>query len=314
SVTGVQTCALPIWICSRSSTAFSSGGRSSTASVSAISCRRLESLRKSISVCFRCFPEEDAAPAALRPYSTASATSRWALSTSPLVNRALASSSKRCAYSRQSLACSPPWAASARAFKAGRDSSAASAMLVSRKTIAVLRKSGRILLLHLILLCVSWVKRYQPVTGLPFLIGKFARVGRQETLIIFHRLLHRLQVVKTGGPQEVAGRRLGQELGAVVERLQCQLIILVFRRHHGEISIRVREVRLELHGNQQFLLRLGILPFVHQQQTERVVRLGVLGHFLDRDPKLLLRFAVLAGLHVERTEFQRGVRLPGIGL
>src|ERR1019366_3241352 len=218
SVTGVQTCALPIWICSRSSTAFSSGGRSSTASVSAISCRRLESLRKSISVCFRCFPEEDAASAALRPYSTTSSISRWALSTSPLVKRALASSSMRCAYSRQSLACSPPWAASARAFNAGRGSLAASAMLLSRNTIAALCNHGRILLLlDLILVCVLGVKRHQPVTGLPFLVRKLARVFRQETSIIFHRLLHGLQVIEAGGPQEVAGRRLGQKLGAIIQ-------------------------------------------------------------------------------------------------
>ena len=60
--------------------------------------------------------------------------------------------------------------------------------------------------LYPVLVCVLRIDRDEPVSRLPFLIGKLTVVNSQELLIIFHRAGYVFQVVKRGSPQEIGGR------------------------------------------------------------------------------------------------------------
>ena len=100
--------------------------------------------------------------------------------------------------------------------------------------------------LYPVLVCVLRIDRNEPVSRLPFLIGKLAVVHRQEPLIIFHRAGYVFQVVKRGRPQEIGGRDLRQVLRARVQCPQGKNIIFVRRRDDRQVAVGIGQVRLEL--------------------------------------------------------------------
>src|SRR5271169_5647507 len=99
-----------------------------------------------------------------------------------------------------SAARSPPCAASARAFNSGRVSLPACASNESSDRHSRIRLTARILFLLGVLARVARIDRYQPMPGLPFLVGHFAAVRGQKLTVIFHRLGGNFQVIVRGSP------------------------------------------------------------------------------------------------------------------
>ncbi len=84
-------------------------------------------------------------------------------------------------------------------------------------------------------------------------------------------------VVVCGGAQKVTHRKLRQKLGAHVERLDGEGVILILVGGHGQLPVGLTPVRFELQRRHKFLLRLPKLPLLQKTLTEAVVQVCIVG-------------------------------------
>ena len=115
-------------------------------------------------------------------------------------------------------------------------------------------------------------------------------------MIIFRCRLVLAQVVVGRGPQKVANRKLGQKLGAGVQRFDHQFIVLVFIGGGGQIAVRGAHAGFELERGQQFLLGLGKLALLQKQPAQAVAQVGIVG--LGCQQRAILGFGQIVFLRI----------------
>src|SRR5215475_13237147 len=107
--------------------------------------------------------------------------------------------------------------------------------------------------------------RDQTMSSLPFLIRILPVCYLKEEVVIGRRLVIVAQMVVGSGAQKITNWNFGQILGAHVERLDRESVILRLVRSEGQIPIGRSHIRLELHGSHKFLYGSGKLLLLHQR-------------------------------------------------
>src|SRR5664280_3102267 len=125
-------------------------------------------------------------------------------------------------------------------------------------------------------------------------------IGDREELLVEHdRLLYIPEIIVICGAKEVGSLGFRIELGASIQRLEGESIVLVLRRGKGEVVIGLTELGVELDGDELLLLRVGVL--VHQEQSVAVkmVESRIIGLGLHDNGELLGSRVVLPGGEVK---------------
>src|SRR6266704_2098145 len=95
-------------------------------------------------------------------------------------------------------------------------------------------------------------------------------------MIICRSLLVIPEMIIGNGAQKIAYRNFREKLGARVQRLDREFIVLILIGYRSQIAVHGAQIRLQLNGADKFLLRLGKFPLLHQRMAEYLMKLSII--------------------------------------